>query len=70
MLKWVLVVTAVVAVFWLYGWRIHPDAFGTSRPVVTHEPKKNVIAKWRPEDMLDRFNGEREYKMRVQAQKG
>lgn len=77
MMKWILVLVLLVAA-WLYGWRFYPQAIldyppfktkGPSfkKPILTHDPKNNVLAKWHPADFLDRFSGEREHKMQEQA---
>ena len=64
-MKLALVLIGLILVATLYGWRLHLDAIGTKRPLVTYSAKKNVVGNWHPADLLDRFSGEREHKQRL-----
>ena len=70
MKKWIFLVVLLVFA-WLYGWRFYPQnilnylpgkhAHVVKGPIITHEAKNNKLARWRPQDFLDNFNGNKEY---------
>ena len=62
-MKLLLVLIGLMIVAGLYGWRFHPDAIGSTRPIFTLEANKSKFAHWHPAEFLDRFSGDREYKM-------
>ena len=59
------IVVGLIMIAVLYGWRFHPDAIGTRRPLITREARGNKVAQWQPDGFLDRFNGNREYNKKV-----
>ncbi len=74
MKKWFFLLVLIILA-WLYGWRIHPQEIlnyipfraGNSpykNPIFVQESKKNLMARWHPQDLLDGFNGNREFNER------
>jgi hypothetical protein len=60
-MKMALVLVGFLLVAVLYGWRFHPDAIGTKRPLITREASGNKVAQWNPAGFLDRFNGNKDF---------
>ena len=73
MKKWIFLAVLLVMA-WLYGWRIYPHEIlnyipflpGRSykKPIIAQETRKNLMAHWRPQDLLDNFNGNRAFNQR------
>ncbi len=71
-MKMWLILLAALIVGYLYGWRVRPQEIpnyipflkGKSAyksPILYQDKSQNVIGRWRPQDLLDNFNGNREY---------
>lgn len=69
-MKYWIVLFVLLFAAYLYGWRFHPEHIGAYMPG-SHAPKQpifeqvasqNAVSHWRPQDFLDNFNGNKEFR--------